>query len=232
MRRKLIIGIAACIIAALLISGCKVGSTDRAAKEAELAYKIKEALEKNGTTVEIVTDGSEEDINETAGQPEKPEETAPGFELNADLKDLDEFGKSMNFIVGKNNPPKDVVTVVNLKSLFMKYELETGDALLDTEITGYANKNYFVIGSPCGNAVAAKLLKKYVDDKGGCHIFNEGEAWIRLIPTSKETFAVYVGGDNSNETEKAAMVLGNFNYYAVHGDLVRIGGTAENPSIQ
>ena len=105
--------------------------------------------------------------------------------------------------------------------------------LILTNVDGLFDRNPKENGAVLINEIGdIEKCKKYVDDKGGCHIFNEGEAWIRLIPTSKETFAVYVGGDNSNETEKAAMVLGNFNYYAVHGDLVRVGGTAENPSIQ
>lgn len=223
------------ILSLFLIAGCG-GNKARQEREAALAEQVQKALEDQGKTIVVGNEEPEENVPDPeptlpADTPE-PENPFGDLDVNTNLKDIATFGKDMKFIVGSENPSKDITTILNIKSLFMKYNLETGDAIMDKEANDLTTKNYFVIGSPCGNSVAATLLKKYIDKKGDCHIFRSGEAWVRVIPTSKTNFAIYIGGDDSAETERAAMLLGNFNYYAVHGDFVRVGGTVENPSIE
>ncbi|HLC46563.1 MAG TPA: hypothetical protein VJI75_02370 [Candidatus Nanoarchaeia archaeon] len=229
-----IILIISSIFIIFLISGC-TGSQVRALREAELEKKMGEALEKKNITVDDAQNASENiaaqnniTLPAQSLMENKSDEYLPPI---ADLKDIATFGKGMKFIIGRKSPSKDIVTVLNLKSLFMKEKLETGDAIMDNEATDYKSKNYFVVGSPCNNTIAAELLKSYIAKAGSCHIFRQGEAWIRIIPTSDKNYAVYFGGDNAVDTEKAAMALGNYNYYALHGDKVKIEGSVESPIV-
>ena len=227
-KKEMIMLLIGLIFLVLLTTSCTIGSTARAQKEAELNEKMKEVFEREGMEI-VPLDGPEEPVPEPIEEPEiqeNPEanQTGQAFAVNGDLKDILEFGQKMEFIIGTDNPSKDVTTVINLKALFIPQFVAAGDAILDKEMKDIGVKNYFVVGSPCGNTVAAKPFAEKITAKGDCHSFPEGEAWIALIPTSKEKFAVYLGGDNSTETEKAAMVLGNFNYYAVHGELIRVNG--------
>jgi len=145
-------------------------------------------------------------------------------------------------VVGNNAPPKDVVLSTNILSATQRYLIEklqrnvtVGEGILANEAK-LVMKDYIVLGNPCDNEIAAELFKNEISSEEECQIFKPGESIIKLIPTSSNTVALYIGGYSSTETEVAAQVLilqanNDNNRYDLNGKEFHIQGTKADPQI-
>ncbi|MBU0536339.1 MAG: hypothetical protein KKE20_05200 [Nanoarchaeota archaeon] len=154
------------------------------------------------------------------------------YDLEYSLADLDEvLDRGFFFIVGNKAPAMDVVTISEIQADLRDLNLETGNAKLADEVSDYTTEDYIVIGSPCDNPIAAKLLAKEIAEKGDCNIFDTGAAWIKIFKTSPDNIAIFVGGDRPVYTRIAGSVLGNFEDYGLVGTAVEVTGPADRPSV-
>ncbi|MCX6707087.1 MAG: hypothetical protein NT001_03015 [Candidatus Woesearchaeota archaeon] len=172
---------------------------------------------------------SDQESNTTAGTEDN---NAAQFELEYTLKDMQEIlRRGMYFIVGNKAPAVDIVTISEMKSALSYKGIDTGDARLADEVADYTNEDYVVIGSPCDNPVAAKLLAAEIRKKSNCNIFQPGTGWIKIFQTSEDHIALYIGGGSAADTRKTAKVVENFEDHNLQGATVEVSGSADNPEL-
>ena len=207
--------------------GLPIAEEDAAASAEEEPVSEEEDIGINGE--EELNDSSEDSVAEEAVE-EAPEEVQ--YELEYDLGDMEEIlRKGVFFIVGNKAPAMDIVTISEIKSALTDRNIDTGDAKLADEVDDYTTDDYIVIGSPCDNPVAAKLLAKEIAKKGDCNIFEPGTAWIKLFKTSPDNIALFVGGDRPVYTRIAGSVVGHFEDYAFVGTVIEVSGPADKPTL-
>jgi hypothetical protein len=172
--------------------------------------------------------------SDAIAEPETPAETevSEDFDLEYTLQDIDLIlRRGMYFIVGNKAPAMDVITISSIKSTLSGKGIDTGDAKLADDISDYSKEDYIVIGSPCDNPVAAKLLAKEISKKGNCNIFAPGTAWIKIFQTSEDHIALYIGGGAAADTKKAGKVIENFDDYNLQGITVEVSGDTSSPEL-
>ena len=160
------------------------------------------------------------------------DDNAAQFELEYTLKDMEDIlRRGVYFIVGNKAPAADIITISSLKSALSYKGIDTGDARLADEVLDYTAEDYVVIGSPCDNPVAAKLLAKEIAKKGKCNIFDPGTAWIRIFQTSEDHIALYIGGGAAADTKKAAKAVETFEDHNFQGTTVEVSGDINGPEL-
>ena len=90
--------------------------------------------------------------------------------------------------------------------------IAVGTAKLASEINlnNLGAQNLIVVGGPCVNAVAAKLM----DNPQPCYEgFEEGEAIVKLYETSADRVAMLVAGATQLDTRRATRVLANYDEF-------------------
>ncbi|MBW2988625.1 hypothetical protein KY318_03875, partial [Candidatus Woesearchaeota archaeon] len=105
------------------------------------------------------------------------------------------------------------------------YELnpiEVGAAKLASEIADVTAQNLIVVGGPCANSVASKLLGNPTNCAEG---FEEGKAIIKLIENG-DNVALLVAGYSADDTRRATTVLANYEDYALSGTEMVVTGTS------
>jgi len=89
--------------------------------------------------------------------------------------------------------------------------IQVGSAKLDTEVDDVEAQNLLVVGGPCVNSVAAKLMESGDDCAAG---FKEGQAMIKLFEHSNGKVAVLVAGYAAMDTRRASRVLASYKDFA------------------
>ncbi len=232
--------IISCIAILLMIALIFSAGCDRAEQPEKDGSPIAEedataAAEESVSEEEDIITG-EEELDESPEDlaTEAPEEDTEEvqYELEYNLGDMEEIlRKGVFFIVGNKAPAMDIVTISEIKSALTDRNIDTGDAKLADEVDDYTTDDYIVIGSPCDNPVAAKLLAKEIAKKGDCNIFEPGTAWIKLFKTSPDNIALFIGGDRPVYTRIAGSVVGHFEDYAFVGTAIEVSGPADKPTL-
>jgi hypothetical protein len=92
-----------------------------------------------------------------------------------------------------------------------------GMAVLDTDAeSSFGSKKMIVVGGPCVNTIAAKLMGNPVDCTAG---FTPGKAIIKLFTAQN---ALLVAGYNAQDTVGACYVLGDYKDYDLAGTEVEV----------
>lgn len=92
-----------------------------------------------------------------------------------------------------------------------------GMAILDTDAeSSYGSTKMIVVGGPCVNTIAAKLMGSPVDCTAG---FTPGKAIIKLFADKN---ALLVAGYNAQDTVGACYVLGDYKDYGLTGTEVEV----------
>jgi hypothetical protein len=105
-------------------------------------------------------------------------------------------------------------------------QIQVSAAKKDTDIEDVAAQNLIVVGGPCANSVASRLMG--ITDPTACAAkFKEGEAIIQLFSQSNGNVAVLVAGMTALDTQRASKVLANYKDYAKYltGTEVKVMGT-------
>ena len=90
-----------------------------------------------------------------------------------------------------------------------------------------ATDNVIVIGNPCTNTVAARLL----DSPQPCDAGMRQDIGIIRLFQSGNAYQILVAGKTDEDVRKAMVVLANFEDYQLTGELVQVTGTEANPVV-
>jgi len=99
--------------------------------------------------------------------------------------------------------------------------IQVGTAKLASEVTDITAQNMIVVGGPCANAVASKLMGSPAVCTEG---FTEGKAMIKLYEQGGNV-AMLVAGATALDTRRAARALANFDQYKFKGTEMQVTGT-------
>jgi len=102
--------------------------------------------------------------------------------------------------------------------------IEIGAAVLASEISDVKAQNMIMVGGPCANEVARKVIGVDVDKCA--EGFSPGKALIKLYDTGNGNVAILVAGDQAMDTRAAARVLANADAYDLTGNEVEIAYTS------
>ncbi len=101
-------------------------------------------------------------------------------------------------------------------------KIKVGAAKLASEVADVTAYNAIVVGGPCANSAAARLLGNPADCTAG---FAPGKAIVKLFE-NKGKVAVLVAGYDALDTRRAARVLANHQDYVLKGKEVVVTGTS------
>ncbi len=102
-------------------------------------------------------------------------------------------------------------------------QINVGAARLDEEVTDVTKDNLIVVGGPCVNTVAAKLLGNPEPCTTG---FKEGSAVVKLMANGDKV-AMLVAGHSAADTRRATTVVSHWKQYpAFKGTEVEVTGTS------
>jgi len=96
-------------------------------------------------------------------------------------------------------------------------------ARLASEIGDYKAHDMIVIGGPCANPIATKLLSNQTRCTDG---FEEGKAIIKLFDTGMGKKVLLVAGMTALDTRRASKVLADFEKYNLYGNEILVEGTS------
>jgi len=127
-------------------------------------------------------------------------------------------------IVGKAADAEDVVGAIDIVTML---QYETGQnrkldvARLDSEVEDLYAENSIVVGGPCANAAAARLLGFPENCLEG---FEVGSSIIRLFEFPNNRKSILVAGMTAIDTRRATAVLANYDDYNLSGTEMKITG--------
>jgi len=134
-------------------------------------------------------------------------------------------GKADVFVVvGKAAQAEDVVGAIDIVTML---QYETGQnrqidiARLDSEIEEIDAQNTIVVGGPCANAAAARLLGFPENCLEG---FEVGSSIIKLFEFPNGKKSILVAGMTALDTRRATTVLSNYENYNLTGTEMKISG--------
>ena len=119
-------------------------------------------------------------------------------------------------IVGKAAKAEDVVGAIDI---IVMLQNEIGNeklniARLDSEVEKLSAQNTIIIGGPCANSAAAKLLGY---PKNCIKGFEAGKGVIKLYGFENGNIALLVAGAVALDTRRATYVLANYNDFDLNG---------------
>ncbi len=105
-------------------------------------------------------------------------------------------------------------------------KINVGAAKLASEIADYTAENLIVVGGPCVNPIAAKLMGSDAPLCGEASGLEEGKAVIRMYETGAGKVAIMVAGWSALDTRRGTRVLSDHAEYALSGSEVEVTGTS------
>ena len=130
-------------------------------------------------------------------------------------------------IIGKAAKAEDVLGSIDIV-VMLQNEVggkKLGIARLDSEIGSLSAYNSIIIGGPCANAAAAKLLNYPENCLEG---FEVGKGYIKLYEWDNGNIAMLVAGTVALDTRRTTHVLANYNDYTLSGNSMVISGVSMN----
>jgi len=137
---------------------------------------------------------------------------------------LENIDENTVIIIGKSAQAEDVIGSIDIAVMLQK-ESKSGKTIdiakFDTEISDISLYNSIVVGGPCVNSVAAKLMNY---PKNCLEGFETGKAIIKLYGFKNGNSALVVAGTAAADTRRATYVLSNYNEYNLTGTETTIVG--------
>ena len=143
----------------------------------------------------------------------------------SDFPDMFIKGNSVDtiIIVGKSAKAEDVLgaidIVVTLQNEIKYTKIDI--AKLDNEVSSLSAQNSIIIGGPCANAAAAKLLGYPANCLEG---FEVGKGYIKLYEWNNGNIALLVAGTVALDTRRATSLLANYKDYTLEGTSMVVSG--------
>ncbi|MFH0978428.1 MAG: hypothetical protein V1837_03945 [Candidatus Woesearchaeota archaeon] len=143
----------------------------------------------------------------------------PTFLTNAGVVDV-------TFVIGDNADIADAIGAVDIATSLQFYSAKRIESasMLASEITDVGSQNMIVVGGPCANPVAAKLMGFPADCMEG---FKPGTAMVKLFETPK-SISIIVAGLNAQDTRRACRIMADFTSYKdqFKGTEIEVSGTS------
>jgi len=125
-------------------------------------------------------------------------------------------------IVGKHAHAEDVIGSIDIALALQDaagIPSKQSIAMLDTQIGDITAQNVIVVGGPCANAAAAKLLGYPENCMQG---FKIGEGMIKLFEHDNGKISLLVAGATAMDTRTATSVLADYKNYNLYGNDILI----------
>ncbi|MFH0978429.1 MAG: hypothetical protein V1837_03950 [Candidatus Woesearchaeota archaeon] len=103
--------------------------------------------------------------------------------------------------------------------------IQVGTAKLASEVSDITAQNMIVVGGPCANAIAAKVMGVEQAVPACLAGFSEGKAMLKLYEEGTKV-AMLVAGGTALDTHRASRVLANYAQYKLTGTEVQVSGTS------
>ena len=136
----------------------------------------------------------------------------------------DMFLDEARVIVGKSAAAEDVVGAIDIMAALQQRAgrfKRLDHAVLDTEVMELDSKNSIVVGGPCINSAAARLMGFPENCMEG---FEFGKGVIRLYEFDNGKIALLAAGTTALDTRRVTTVLANYNDYSLDGMEMVIAG--------
>ena len=124
-------------------------------------------------------------------------------------------------IIGKAASAEDVIGTIDI-AIILQQESKNKRldiARLDSEVAILSEYNSIIIGGPCANSAAAKLLGYPENCMEG---FEVGKGRIELYEFRNGNIAMLVAGALSRDTRRTTQVLANYKDYELKGTKMEI----------
>ncbi|MBD3354493.1 hypothetical protein GF361_00730 [Candidatus Woesearchaeota archaeon] len=132
--------------------------------------------------------------------------------------------KSTRIVIGKGASTEDVLGAVDIAVSLqqrMGEDKRLERAVLDTEVDNLEDMNTIVVGGPCINSMAAKLMGY---PKNCLEGFELGKGIIKLYRFKDGNYALLAAGTLALDTRRVTSVLANYQDYALDGNEMIVTG--------
>ena len=130
-------------------------------------------------------------------------------------------------VLGDTADAADAIGAIDIATS-LQYELknpiEIGTTLLASEVEDITKVNSIVVGGPCANPIAARLMGFPQNCLEG---FNAGKAKIKLFEHENGKFSILVAGRTGMDTRRAARVLASGKDFNIKGKELEVSETQE-----
>ncbi len=149
--------------------------------------------------------------------------------LALDLSDFPTiFLDEVRVVVGKSAAAEDVVGAIDIVATLqqrMGTLRRIGGAVLDTEVEDLEAMNTIVVGGPCINSAAAKLMNY---PENCLEEFEAGKGLIRIYEFDNGKIALLAAGTTALDTRRVTSVLANYGDYILSGGEMIVTGVSIN----
>jgi hypothetical protein len=128
-------------------------------------------------------------------------------------------------IVGKAAKAEDIIGAIDIVSALQTEcsGKRLDMAKMDSEIGVLDAYNSIIVGGPCANAAAAKILNYPENCLNG---FELGKGYIKLYEWSNGNIAMLVAGTTAVDTRRTTRVLANYKDYHLNGTSMVVSGVS------
>ena len=142
-----------------------------------------------------------------------------------DLKSFpDMFLGEVRVIVGKSAAAEDVVGAIDIMATLQQKAgrfKKLDNAMLDSEVVKLDSKNSIIVGGPCINSAAARVMGFPENCMEG---FEMGKGIIKLYEFDNGKVALLAAGTTALDTRRVTTVLANYKDYSLSGEEMAIAG--------
>lgn len=132
------------------------------------------------------------------------------------------LNQQTRIIVGKSASVEDSIGAIDIATTLqneMGKDKKLKGAVMDTEISNLESQNSIVVGGPCMNSAAAKLMGYPENCMEG---FELGKGFIRLYEFDNGNYALLAAGTLAVDTRRVTRVLSNYNRYQLTGNQMEV----------
>ena len=145
--------------------------------------------------------------------------------LAVDLSNFPEvFLEDVRIVVGRSAAAEDVIGAIDIMAALQQrvgtYR-RLGRAMLDTEVEDLESSNTIVVGGPCINSVAARLMGYPTNCLEG---FELGRGIIKIYEFDNGNYALLAAGTTALDTRRVTSVLANYKDFALTGNEMMVTG--------
>ena len=134
------------------------------------------------------------------------------------------FLDEVRVVVGKSAAAEDVVGAIDIMAALQQRAgrfRRLDNAILDTEVRSLDSKNSIIIGGPCINSAAARVMGFPENCMEG---FEMGKGVIKLYEFDNGKLALLAAGTTALDTRRVTTVLSNYKDYDLDGMEMVIAG--------
>jgi hypothetical protein len=138
------------------------------------------------------------------------------------------FTDNVRIVVGKSADAEDVVGAIDIMTTLQQRSgcgVKVGHSVLDTEVDELSSMNTIIVGGPCINSAAAKIMGYPQNCLEG---FELNKGIIRLYEFDNGNIALLAAGTLAVDTRRVTNVLSNYQDFALNGNEMVVTGVSIN----